>query len=65
MVDSFKKIDIIIYYFRGEKMLESDLINLNDKELLELLATLEGMNSELIEYEELLKESSDNCENDL
>ena len=46
-------------------MLESDLINLNDKELLELLATLEGMNSELIEYEELLKESSDNCENDL
>ena len=44
-------------------MLEKDLINLDNQELMELLATLEGMDDLLKKQEIILKEGIDNNEN--
>lgn len=43
-------------------MSENDFLNLNNQELIELLASLKGMDDSLKEYEEELKESSDKDE---
>ena len=45
-------------------MLENDLIDLDNQELIELLATLEGMDDSLEQQEKRLKGVSDNNENE-
>lgn len=46
-------------------MLENDLIGLDNQELVELLATLEGMDDTLKEQEKILEGDNDNHENEL
>ena len=46
-------------------MLENDLVNLDNRELIELLAILEGIDSSLEEQEKILKERCENNENGL
>lgn len=46
-------------------MNEKEFTNLDDKELIELLTALEGMDLVLEEEENKLKEGSDNNENEL
>ena len=45
-------------------MFENELNNLDNKELIELLATLEGMDDALSDIEKSIKEGSDNFENE-